>query len=120
MRRPCIANAPQMHCPCTLPTQCPRTAGEALPTLTFWLDAVRKQADACAAQLRATPAGTAKAEAAQRRAEEPWAEHADRREVRPVGVPVVVLGHKWNDFEANYGECYGASRCDPRPQLSAS
>ena len=84
-----------------LPT--PRT-GEALSTLTFWLDAVRKQAEACAVQLRATPAGVAKAEAARRRAEEPWAEHADSREVRPVGVPVVVLGHKWDEFEANHGE----------------
>ena len=46
----------------------------------------------------------AKAEAARRRAEEPWAEHADSREVRPVGVPVVVLGHKWDEFEANHGE----------------
>jgi len=33
------------------------TQGEALSTLTFWLDAVRKQAEACAVQLRATPAG---------------------------------------------------------------
>ena len=78
--------------------------GEALSTLTFWLDEVRKQAEACAVQLRSTPAGTAKAEAARRQAEHPWSEHPDRAQVRPVGVPVVVVGHKWDEFEANYGE----------------
>ena len=55
-------------------------------------------------QLRSTPAGTAKAEAARRQAEHPWSEHPDRAQVRPVGVPVVVVGHKWDEFEANYGE----------------
>ena len=43
--------------------------GEALSTLTFWLDEVRKQTEACAMQLRATPAGTAKAAAARRQAD---------------------------------------------------
>ena len=78
--------------------------GEALSTLIFWLDEVRKQAEACAVQLRATPAGVAKADAARRQAEEAWSEHPDRPQVRPVGVPVVVLGHKWDEFEAEHGE----------------
>ena len=93
-----------MHRAHTAHTPHTHRTGEALSTLTFWLDEVRKQTEACAVQLRATPAGTAKAEAARRQADEPWAEHTDRREVRPVGVPVVVLGHKWDEFEANHGE----------------
>ena len=39
-----------------------------------------------------------------RTSDEPWLEHPDGPQVRPVGVPVVVLGHKWDEFEANFGE----------------
>ena len=78
--------------------------GDALSTLTFWLDEVRKQVETCAMQLRATPAGAASADKAQQLADELWLEHPDGPQVRPVGVPVVVLGHKWDEFEANFGE----------------
>lgn len=64
---------------------------EALPTLQFWLKKAREQVGAARAG-RPVPLA------------EPWTDHADRAEVRPIGIPVVVLAHKWDVFEAEYGQ----------------
>ena len=73
--------------------------GEALPTLQFWLEHVRKHVEQCMLQLRATPAGVERANAIARASTEPWLEHQDRELVNPMAVRLVVLAHKWDEFE---------------------
>lgn len=77
--------------------------GEALQTLQFWMDELRKQVDACLLQLQNTQAAD-RVETTRKRLSDAWKEHADRDQVRPLGVPVVVLAHKWDAFEAAFGE----------------
>ena len=73
--------------------------GEALPTLQFWLEHVRKHVEQCMLQLRATPAGVERPNAIARASTEPWLEHHDRELVNPMAVRLVVLAHKWDEFE---------------------
>ncbi len=76
--------------------------GDALATLLFWLDALRRRIDAILAELRVSDAGAADAFEARLAAE--WVDHADADAVRPIGLPVVVFAHKWDEFEASFGE----------------
>jgi len=49
-------------------------------------------------------AGAERAAAINERTRSLWEEHPDRDSVLPIGVPVVVLAHKWDAFEAEFGE----------------
>lgn len=81
----------------------------ALESLTGWFSAVRARVEQMRTELAISAAGSAIAGAARQATEELWAEHADTgveavEAVNPVGVPVVVVAHKWDVFEQTYGE----------------
>lgn len=67
--------------------------GDALRTVTYWLDAVRARVEACAHELRQSEAGRAALGALEAKLPAPSAE------VRPIGVPVTVVGSKCDVFE---------------------
>jgi len=80
-------------------------AGDALSTMLLWFDQVRKQVKLALEQIAISgPGGIEKANAIRERARLPWAEHPDADSIVPIGVPVVVLAHKWDAFEAEFGE----------------
>jgi dynein light intermediate chain 2 len=63
---------------------------DALETLRFWLHEVRRQV------------GTAGGPPGARHGDV-WAGHPDIDQVHPVGVPLVILAHKWDLFEEEFG-----------------
>ena len=68
--------------------------GDVLRTVTYWLDAVRARVDACTREMRKTELGQAALR--QLDARLPPAASA---EVRRVGVPTLVVGAKFDEFE---------------------
>ncbi|KAL3933193.1 MAG: hypothetical protein SGPRY_000394 [Prymnesium sp.] len=101
------------------------SAGDALGIMLFWFDQVRKHVKMSLEQvsssqktlselayifsncLQLATSGSAGAEKAAKIRElslEMWREHPDESRVLPLGVPVVVLAHKWDAFEEEFGE----------------
>lgn len=89
--------------------------GDALKTLTYWLQALRKQVDAAVAAMISQPTGAACLEALRRRTASVWHGHTEApslegaaagrvgEQVRPLEAPIVILAHKWDCFEADFG-----------------
>lgn len=77
---------------------------DALSVLLFWLEEVRKQVDQVLQQLERTPEGRERAEAVRAKAAAVWEDHPDRDQVRPIGIPVLVIAHKGDAFDASFGE----------------
>ena len=90
---------------------------DALETLLFWLDAVRRRTvptipcpssqaptallatprhvDVCEAQLRADPNANAGAlQSLKRRDGDVWEKHADAAAARPMGVALLIFAHR--------------------------
>jgi GTPase SAR1 family protein len=81
----------------------------ALPTLLRWLSELRSRVTACQQELAKTAEGSAIAAAARKATGATWAEHPDAdvaaiEAVAPIGVPVVVVAHKYDAFETAYTE----------------
>ncbi|KAL1504433.1 hypothetical protein AB1Y20_010839 [Prymnesium parvum] len=79
--------------------------GDALETMLFWFEQIRKHVGLSLQQVAASgPGGAEKAMALRERANEAWSDHPDRDDLRPLGIPVMVFAHKWDVFEEEYGE----------------
>jgi GTPase SAR1 family protein len=68
---------------------------EVLRTVNYWLDAVRERVDACARELRKSDAGQTALKQLEARLQPSSAE------VRPVGIPTIIVGSKYDKFEAD-------------------
>ncbi|KAJ1639573.1 hypothetical protein T492DRAFT_584776 [Pavlovales sp. CCMP2436] len=66
---------------------------EVLRTVNYWLDAVRARVDTCTREMRKTEAGQAALKQL-----EPHSQ-STAPEVRPVGVPVLIVASKFDAFE---------------------
>jgi len=81
----------------------------AVPTLQMWLDKLRSRVNAMQQELNTTTAGSQVAAQARKAVEELWKGHEDFsveavEAVQPVGIPIVVLAHKYDAFEQAYTE----------------
>lgn len=81
----------------------------AVTTLQMWLEKLRARVDSMRQDLAATSAGAKIAAAARKAIEETWKDHPDFsvsavETVQPVGIPIVVLAHKYDAFEQAYTE----------------
>ena len=81
----------------------------ALPSLITQLKELRARVSAMQLELAKSPAGSAITEAARKATGALWADHDDAalsavEAVDPVGVPVVVVAHKYDAFEQAYPE----------------
>lgn len=68
--------------------------GDVLRTVTYWLDAVRARVEACTREMRKSEAGQAALKQLEARLPP-----ANSAEVKPVGVPVLIVGSKFDEFE---------------------
>jgi dynein light intermediate chain 2 len=81
----------------------------AVTTLQMWLDKLRGRVDAMQQELNTTSTGSKVAAQARKVIEEMWKDHPDFsveavEAVQPVGIPIVVLAHKYDAFEQAYTE----------------
>lgn len=68
--------------------------GDVLRTVNYWLDAVRARVEACTREMRKNESGLAALKQLEARLPA-----ATSPEVRPVGIPVLIVGSKFDEFE---------------------
>jgi hypothetical protein len=68
------------------------------------MQAVRQHVDKASAQLKSMASGKAELQAMQQKSAEVWEGHEDRGKVRPMGISLLILAHKWDEFEAAFPE----------------
>lgn len=66
--------------------------------------AVRQHVDKATTQLKSMASGKAELQATIQRSAEIWERHEDSGKVRPMGIAVLILAHKWDEFEAAFPE----------------
>ncbi|PRP80543.1 cytoplasmic dynein 2 light intermediate chain 1-like [Planoprotostelium fungivorum] len=68
-----------------------------IDNLVAWLDTVRKTVDECSRQLRIR--FEAKYDKMVKKSTGVFGDHADRKLIRPIGIPVIIVGSKYDQFQ---------------------